>query len=461
MVTAKSKIPILLLEDDFILRQSLARPLAKFGRVFGAGSVAEAMQLLSHGQIKLAFIDLNLGKGPEDGLPIIRACKAQGIETIVLTNQEDKEIIAKAFQAGCHHYFSKFEFEENIDLRISGIIENIADQGSAEFFQQRFITRDRELMQKILMAKNSFLAKDQRILLTGPTGVGKSVMAKALHEWCSPKSSFVHVNLQELPENLLESELFGHVKGAFTGAIGDKQGLFSRAHGGTLFLDEIGVLPLHIQTKLLRVLEEKTFSPLGSNDTIKVDFRLITATCDDLSKLILAQKFRVDLYFRIKGLEIEIPGLKDRTEDIVPLIDHFIKGMPRKISLSSEAEAILIRYHWFGNIRELKDLIGQLSFAGKGQIQVHDLPFYIRQNINPIRHSSANKALAGMLTNEMAEYVDEHGLNSLTDKIQAEFIQRAIIQCHGKINEAARSLGISKSLFYRHFNKGEDIHVSQ
>lgn len=441
---------ILLVEDDEILQKSLALALSKYGRVFSCADEIQGLKALDKSKIDLAVVDLNLGKTELDGLVVIRACNNRKIETIVLTNQDNKEVIAQAFEAGCSHYFSKYDFEENIELRIGGILTNIIGNHEQDFFSNKFVTKNQNLKNQIAMVKNGLLGNDQKVLFTGPTGVGKSLVAKLIHQSISPKAPFVHINLSELPENLIESELFGHTRGAFTGALSEKEGLLAKANGGTLFLDEIGVIPLHIQIKLLRVLEDRTFSKIGDTQLVKANFRLMCATCDDLSKLILENKFRIDFYFRIKGIEIDIPGLKFRPEDIIPLIDHFIKLAPKKVALTKEAEDALVSYDWFGNIREVKDLVQQFMLKPKGIIDVSDLPHYIRQNVNPFKINAVKNQENPFITQEMIDFVNVHGLNALTNEIQKIFIQRSIEECHGKINEVGRRLGISKTLLYKH-----------
>jgi len=445
-----NNIAILLVEDDEILRKSLARALAKYARVYTCADEVQALTALGNCHIDLALIDLNLGKNDLDGISVIRQCHEQKIETIVLTNQDKKEVIAQAFAAGCSHYFSKYDFEENIEQRIGGILKNLRGNNDSDFFSRQFVTKNQNLINKILMLKNGLLGQEQKVIFTGPTGVGKSLVAKLLHQSISPDAPFVHVNLSELPENLIESELFGHSKGAFTGALNEKEGLLAKANGGTLFLDEIGTIPLNIQTKLLRVLEDRTFCKVGDTQLISANFRLMCATCDDLSQLILENKFRVDFYFRIKGIEIDIPGLKFRTGDIIPLIDHFIKLAPKKVALTKEAEEVLVNYDWFGNIREMKDLINQFLLMPKGIIDASDLPHYIRQNVNPFNIKATKNQESGLVTQEMIDFVNVHGLNALTHEIQKRFIQRTIEESHGKINEVSRRLGISKTLLYKH-----------
>ncbi|MBT5095359.1 MAG: sigma-54-dependent Fis family transcriptional regulator, partial [Halobacteriovoraceae bacterium] len=227
----------------------------------------------------------------------------------------------------------------------------------------------------------------------------------------------------------------------------DKIGLIERADGGILFLDEIGCIPLTIQKKLLKVIEEKSFSPVGSTEIRTSSFQLISATCDDFAKLINNEEFRVDLYFRIKGLEINIPALKQRRGDVLPLIDFFISKSTKKIALNSEAEAALRLYDWFGNVRELENLVRELVGFSKGMVTINELPDYVIANENPTARELA--VSDKYITKKMREHIKEQGLPALLNEIEKEAMDEALIECNGKINEVGRKLQISKSLLYR------------
>jgi len=223
------------------------------------------------------------------------------------------------------------------------------------------------------------------ILLTGESGTGKELIAKAIHfESDRSKGPFIAINCAAIPENLLEAELFGYEKGAFTGALISKPGKFELANGGTIFLDEIGDLPLHLQAKLLRVIQDKTFERIGGTKSIKVDIRIIAATNKDLEEMVKDGSFREDLYFRLNVIPIYLPPLRERKEDIPLLIDHFLKKFNeeygKNINITKEAMEKLVNYSWPGNVRELENTIERLVILAEGnEITLNDLPFYIRQ----------------------------------------------------------------------------------
>ncbi|MGK0367250.1 MAG: DNA-binding NtrC family response regulator [Thermoproteota archaeon] len=443
-------LKILLIEDDQYFRKVISLKLSKYGQVLEADTIEKAKKLLTSYKFDVAFIDLNLTDTSNlDGLEVVEICKAKEILNIVLTSNDSKDIILEAYKSGCSHYFTKFDFEENLDTRVGGLLKGLKGESFEKFFNEEFITQDENLKTKIKYIKDMTLDEDHKVLITGPTGVGKTLLAKQIHlitEGNSSDANFIHVNLSELSENLIESELFGHVKGSFTGASTDKEGLFSKAAGGTLFLDEIGAIPLRIQKKLLKVIEEKTFYKVGSSKLEKSNFRLITATCDDLAKLIKNEQFRLDLYFRIKGYEIEIPGLAYRKEDIILLIDFFIAKSPKKIALDPKAEKLLKQYEWSGNIRELQNLVRELTSLNKGFINSTDLPLYVQKNESPLEMQDENKSLLG---SDLYDYCEEFGLPALIKKIESDIMLKTIKTSNGKVNEIGRKLKISKSVLYR------------
>jgi two-component system response regulator AtoC len=280
------------------------------------------------------------------------------------------------------------------------------------------------------------------VLVNGESGVGKELVARAIHDRSPRKHKpFVAINCGAIPENLLESELFGHKKGAFTDASSDRRGLFEEASGGTLFLDEIGELPLLLQVKLLRVLQEETIRRLGDSKDIKVDVRVIAATHRDLAADAKAGRFREDLFYRIHVLSLPIPPLRDRREDIPVLVDHFLARNNERLGtklrgLSSEAQRLLLEYGWPGNVRELENTIERAMVLAEGDcIELHDLPERLRQALDPVQVQLASGELSIKKTVAAVEQI---------------LIRRALVKTKGNRTRAAELLEIShRALLYK------------
>ena len=441
---------ILIVEDDAFFRQSLSLELKKYGQVFQVDNLDDAKKALLMAKPNIALIDLNLteNKNQFEGLDVVSLCHEYGITPVVMTSHDSPEVIQSAFERGCAHYFAKSDVQDNLDLHLGRLLKSFDQDSFDSLLKEKFITTDRYLLSQLQQIKNLSLVDDTRLLITGATGVGKTLAAKIAHELWNPNAPFVHLNLSELPENLIESELFGHKKGSFTGAIADKVGLMAKADGGTLFLDEIGTISLQLQKKLLRAIEDKTFTPVGATEPQKSNFRLISATCDDLAGQIERGEFRVDFYFRIKGIEVNLTSLKSRRQDILPLIDFFIQKSAKKIAFSSEAQDLLKQYDWPGNVREIEGFIKEVLAGANGLIQAKDLPRRVLGNNAPTQ----NPIDSGLVTQKMRSFIKEHGLPSLIKAIEDEAFAEAWDQAAGKVNEITRELQLSKSMYYRIHN---------
>tara|TARA_R110000868_G_scaffold237486_3_gene492035 strand:- start:3052 stop:4422 length:1371 start_codon:yes stop_codon:yes gene_type:complete len=441
---------ILIIEDDAFFRQSLAIELKKYAQVFQVGTLEEAKKAIEVARPQIALIDLNLTEDRQsfEGLEVINLCVAAGIVPVVMTSHDSPQVIQQAFERGCAHYFAKSDVQDNLELHLGRLIRSFDQDDFEQQLKDRFLTSDKFLLSQLAQIKNLGLVDDARLLITGATGVGKTLAAKLAHDLWKPNAPFIHLNLSELPENLIESELFGHKKGSFTGAVSDKKGLMAIADGGTLFLDEIGTIPLKLQKKLLKAIEEKTFTPVGATEAQTSNFRLISATCDDLAGAIERGDFRVDFYFRIKGTEINLSPIKSRRGDIIPLVNFFVSKSAKKIAFSSEAQDLLKQYDWPGNVREIEGFVKEVMASAKGLIQAKDLPKRILGNA-----VEASPTIdAGLLTQKMRAFIKEHGLPNLVKAIEDEAFALAFDQTGGKVNEITRELQLSKSMYYRIHN---------
>lgn len=441
------KTRILIVEDDELYGLSLEQKLKNYGEVTVSKEFERASKLLESKRYTVAFIDLNISS-EGDGLKLVDKAHRHGVLPIVLSAMDDKDMIYQSYELGCKQYFHKSKFLEQVDEYVAPLLMGIEQANWEEIFSKDFVTQSEELRQSIMSVCKASKIKKRPLLLTGETGVGKSFLAKLIHKMRGGKEeNFVHLNVSELNVNLLESTLFGHKKGAFTGADSDKEGLLKQANGGTLFLDEIGTMPLTVQKKLLKVIEEKEFFPLGSSKIQKSDFFLISATCDNIADLIEQSLFRLDLFFRIKGSEVEIPSLRERTEDISPMLDYFISHGSKRIILEDEAIEALRNYNWFGNTRELKHLVDQLTETGKGIIQLIDLPQYIIENTNPVL--AKNKPHVRFYTKSVASYIQQNGLKKYMELIEKAAYRDFIERNDGHFTKTLEQLQISRCVCYR------------
>jgi DNA-binding NtrC family response regulator len=383
---------LLIVDDEPAARTTLAILLRKRGhRVVQAAGVREAVKVLDACAFDLVVTDLRMPDG--DGLEVLRSAKAHCPEVVVilLTAYAGWESAKEAMQLGAYDYFEKGKEPDEFLHRIDKALEekglrhenaNLRRQVRERYSLPGFIAQSNQ-MQRVLDLVLRVAPTDATVLIQGESGTGKEVIAKAIHHaGRRADKSFVAVNCGALPEPLLESELFGHVKGAFTGATAHKKGLFAEAHGGTLFLDEIGEMPLTLQVKFLRALQEGEVRPVGSTQTTTVDVRVLAATNRDLGQLMQQGRFREDLFYRLNVIPVILPPLRERREDISAMAEHFLRQYGQKqgrpLRLSAEAIATLLRYPWPGNVRELENAMERAAIlAQHDSISADDLPSHM------------------------------------------------------------------------------------
>ncbi len=439
----KWRLRILIVEDDKYYLLHLREVLAPFGVVEGVTDFTAACALLQANRYDLVITDLHLPEGPE-GLKVLDAARAQGALRLMLTSSQDEGLISEAYARGAQHVLAKSQVREHLPAFIKSLVSSSDEIALESVFERRFPTQNLELKARI---KRLLTAPwhGRSLLITGPTGTGKSVLGKVLAEHLVGEAApFVHLNCSEIPDNLLESELFGHEKGAFTGADRQKLGKLKAADGGVLFLDEVGTMSPQMQQKLLKALEEKTFYPVGSNAPVKSSFILITATCEDLQSKIAQQLFREDLYFRIAGLTLHLAALRDRPEDILPYFRYFQELQPRRFVVAPEALAQLATHSWPGNLRELKQFVLAVGDLSKGVVGAEDV-----RSLLSAKATGSTGPGVGTINDDIRAYVLAHGLRSYFQLVEREMVRDSVRRHSGKITACIRELQISSSAFYR------------
>src|SRR5215207_7819608 len=383
----------MIVDDEEAARYGMRRALSTFGyNITEAGSAEAARALLKQHEPDLLLLDVNLpGLSGLDFLRELKSANGNAPLVIIVTAHGSERMAVEAVKAGAHDYISKpFELD---DLRL--VIKNAAEtvqlrrenyslrrRIEVERSQRGALIGNSDAMQKVRAMIDKVSETDATVLVRGESGTGKELVARELHERNSARrnASFVAVNCAALPSELIESELFGHEKGAFTGAAGRRRGKFEQADGGTLFLDEIGDMSANVQAKLLRALEERRIERLGGSDSIPVDVRIVSATHRPLEQDIEKGSFRADLFYRLQVVTVEIPPLRDRREDIPVLADTFARqaaeryGLPPR-ALAPSALRKLVEYHWPGNVRELRNAVERSMILAEGsEVLAKDLP---------------------------------------------------------------------------------------
>jgi DNA-binding NtrC family response regulator len=381
-VTTNTKGHILVIDDEADIRESLFDLLSLYDyQVSMAVNATEGIEKAETGRFDLVLLDLSLPDGT--GMDVLTTLQRRGVDTPVfmITAYGSIEIAVEALKRGAADYFSKPWDNEKLLIEIERMISKrrleVENRELKRALKQRYsfpnIVGKSELMLKVMDLVTQVAPSRATILITGETGTGKELIAKAIHA-NSPRAEepFVAVNSGSVPPDLLESSLFGHVKGSFTGAIASKKGYFEAANRGTIFFDEVGTISLETQAKLLRVIQEKEFMPVGSNETVRVDVRILAATNADLRKLVEDGKFREDLYYRLNVINIAMPPLRDRKQDIPSLAQHFFtkyckeNDKPFLVQFDSEALPLLMDYNWPGNVRELENVVERAVVLAAG-----------------------------------------------------------------------------------------------
>jgi len=441
-----NKKKIFIVDDESTIREFLREVILAEGfSVFEASDGEEALKIIERNPMDVVIMDLRMPG--MDGIETLNEIRKRNIDSkvIIMTGYATIRTAVEAIKFGAFDYIVKpFENDEivaTIKKAISGSkIPNSYssfNKGNLDEGQPFGIIGDSPAMIDIFKVIKKVALLNTTILITGESGTGKSMLAQAIHDSSGRKQSpFITVNCAALPENLLESELFGHEKGAFTGAVSSRTGKFELAKNGTIFLDEISTLSLPTQAKLLRVIQDKKFEKVGGERTLEVDVRIIAATNERLDEAVSEGYFREDLYYRLNVVTIEMPSLRERIEDIPKLVDSFINKFNQKIRknikcVTNEAMDLLIHYAWPGNIRELENIIERAMILEDGSvIGIESLPRHIRQTKK--------------FVTKFQQYNNIVKLDDALDKAEKEALIEILAKTKGHRGKAAEMLGISR-----------------
>ncbi|MGG3471274.1 sigma-54 dependent transcriptional regulator [Neobacillus pocheonensis] len=446
---------LLFVDDEIRLLRALSLSFRKKGyQITIAANGQEARKRIQENNVDIVFLDLNLPDA--NGLDLLDEFSSLYPEKvfIIMTAYGDVESAVSAMKAGAFDYIVKPAKLDEIELIINKAYNFIGMKRENMHLKERlkhlevgkgFISTSVEMKQIYHMIER-VSTTDATILLHGESGTGKSMIARMVHDLSERKlGSFIAVNCAAIPEHLLESELFGYEKGAFTGATASRAGKFEAAQNGTIFLDEIGEVPLSLQAKLLQVVQEKSFMRLGSNQLKQVDVRIITATNRNLKQMVQEGKFREDLYYRLNIVDLHVPGLRERKDDIPYLIEEFLEKhrskMKRNYQVSSQLMKILIGYEWPGNVRELQNAVERAVVLCNGEdLSIQDFPREIQESMQ----SQPIPTLVPDKSKTLPEQLEE---------IERQIIIHAIEENHGQISSAARELGVSRQRLLYKMNK--------
>jgi two-component system nitrogen regulation response regulator NtrX len=447
-----SKARILIVDDDPTIRESLSRVLDYEDYAVGtAESGAEALEMLGERRFDLALFDIKM---PEmDGLELLERAKRAwpGLVCVMISGHGTVQTAVEATKLGAFDFLEKPPDRDRLLLTIrNGLAQaNLAaesEKARRRLGQETRIVGDTPGLRAVLRQIEKVAPTDATVLVTGENGTGKELVAEAIHRHSRRAAArFVQINCAAIPEELIESELFGHEKGAFTGASSRREGKFELADGGTLLLDEIGDMSLNVQAKVLRVLETGTFERVGGSKTISVDVRILAATNQDLETAVAAGTFRQDLFFRLNVIPVDVPPLRDRRDDIPALVEHFLRLYCERedappVEIGEDVISLLRAHSWPGNVRELRNTLERMVILSDGvRLTPEDVPF--------APAAAAGARPAG------AEFLDAPTFEEFKDRSERAYLLRALERHAWNVSRTAEALSMQRSNLYKKIEK--------
>ncbi|HNY89916.1 MAG TPA: sigma-54 dependent transcriptional regulator [bacterium] len=448
-----SKANILIVDDDKNICKMIEASLRKEKRyeIETALSGEACLRLIKENPPDLVLLDIQMPG--IDGIETLHRIREENpyIPVIMMTAHGTIERAVSSMKAGAYDFLTKPFARDRLLVTVNNALMNSSLRREVDELRSELkskyafanIIGQSGVMQDVFRAVEKVFNSNVTVLIQGESGTGKELIARAIHYHSTMRAGkpFVAVNCSALPESLLESELFGHEKGSFTGAVGRRIGKFEQANGGTIFLDEIGLMTPATQSKLLRVLQEREFERVGGNELVKVDVRIISATNKDLEDEMKKGEFREDLYYRISVFPIKLPPLRERREDIPLLAGHFLQKYAKQEGKSIEgitpdALDLMMAYHWPGNVRELENAMERAMVLASGpEIGAKDLPAAVRS------------------LGEKRIYESDNTLASWIEKLEEEALRQALLECEGNISQTAKKLGIGRATIYRKAKK--------
>lgn len=434
------KLKVLIVEDDPLKRKLVEGHLREHD-VDCAADVEAGRRKIAARRNDICFIDLKLG--PHDdksGLDLLPLAAKAGAYCVVMSGHDSEAVVERAYELGCDDFYAKGNEEQNVGAVVARYLRKCPDGGEDRLFEDLFVTEDeatRATVNEALM----YAASELPIMILGPSGTGKTSLAEVVHGRSGRRGQFVSINCAAYTEDLLEAELFGYRKGAFTGAGDGRKGKLLLADGGTLFLDEIGSMSLSMQSKLLKAIEEKSFHPLGSDSAVRSRFRVISATWENLDDLVKKGRLRFDFLQRVQGLTVELKPLSRRKSDILPLVSFFTRG-GRRLSFTEDARKEVLGYPWPGNVRELKKFADLAAAGDPGRVTAET----VRKLLSTARAGQTSDEFVGDL---QYRYALEHGLYAAVERFEDGAIRRSLADNEGRKNKVMSDLKIDTGLLYR------------